>query len=882
MSLAVEELTFEELARAGETYEPRQRAIAFARRFGSEHAKLALYAALPLGLTPDLVHLLRVNFVPQAPWIAEADLLLSPLCRESGGEFYEMDARVRELLLDEFVTDVNFGMARLRRAAEFLYVYAGRARIAARRRDTRAFWQAQEWTALAYARPEEAARVLASELGRKINEADASEALRVARVTNTLASPLGAHDELVLYAAGFEQMLGGGDSTEAFELFDAAGSNEGTLNVAGVNLPSTHELATRLNLQAPTAPAPQPQETQTQTQAQTQTQTETHAAEKNPRGFTLTQTFTTGGGYVTRLAWSPDGKFLAAPATDSTIYAWDSEVGGTHILQAREGTVNQVAWSPDSKRLAAITRGELLIWDDVRLRGYEPDNRQSLSGLASSVAWSPDGDTLIVDDNTRVFVWSPDSIEPLPLLRTSYANSLVWLSGSRTFAYVSEDGGVGMHSLEAEETRRIGEHDGGLILSLAVTPDALRLAAGRHDGVINIWEISSGLLAVKLEGHAVAVNSLSFSADGRLLASKSTDSSVRLWRTDTWETVAVLDEPANEMTLGSGIAFHPQRPDTLATLDETGRGVRVWRLDLDQLMGRVRKEGGLFYKSANVLIIGDPDSWKSALAQRLIDFNLRTEGRSLSTSPTRSLSQRQLYEERVPMPDGRTEVREVTLINPMGDLTEQLSRGVKFANVSLALFVFNFSYEGLYSIVEHFDAELRRAQETQGAHVKAKRFLVEPRADLDSKADTSLRPGIALLRELNFDGHFKTSALTAEGVDELLGAIRAAIDWDALPGIAVTERFGVFKNRVNALKWEGARLVRVEELSRAYFGTEDAPPESERAEFDAALMGLELFGLLRVLGFGGLVLLRPEELDAAAAEISSRVDEDGLLPEGRI
>ena len=65
-----------------------RRTLTFARRYGEGHTRLAMHAALPLGLTPDLLHLIRVNFAGHAPWIAEADLLLSPLCREVGGELY--------------------------------------------------------------------------------------------------------------------------------------------------------------------------------------------------------------------------------------------------------------------------------------------------------------------------------------------------------------------------------------------------------------------------------------------------------------------------------------------------------------------------------------------------------------------------------------------------------------------------------------------------------------------------------------------------------------------------------------------------------------------------------------------------------------------------
>ncbi|HEX4947862.1 MAG TPA: TIR-like protein FxsC, partial [Blastocatellia bacterium] len=87
------------------------RIVNFARHFDEPHITLAMHAAVPLGLTPELVHFLRLYFAPSAPQIAEADLLLSSLCREVGGGLYEMYPEVRELLLAELREDEAFGSA---------------------------------------------------------------------------------------------------------------------------------------------------------------------------------------------------------------------------------------------------------------------------------------------------------------------------------------------------------------------------------------------------------------------------------------------------------------------------------------------------------------------------------------------------------------------------------------------------------------------------------------------------------------------------------------------------------------------------------------------------------------------------------------------------
>ncbi|NJM48781.1 MAG: hypothetical protein HC860_23585 [Alkalinema sp. RU_4_3] len=73
----------------------------FVRQFGPDYRKLAVYAAVPIVLTPELVGYLRGQFLPGLGWVAEADLLLSELCRPVGYERYVMDAGVQAVLLGE-------------------------------------------------------------------------------------------------------------------------------------------------------------------------------------------------------------------------------------------------------------------------------------------------------------------------------------------------------------------------------------------------------------------------------------------------------------------------------------------------------------------------------------------------------------------------------------------------------------------------------------------------------------------------------------------------------------------------------------------------------------------------------------------------------------
>jgi formylglycine-generating enzyme required for sulfatase activity/type II secretory pathway predicted ATPase ExeA len=79
----------------------RWRVDRFVRQFGEDYRGLVRVAAVPIVLTPELVGYLRGQFLPGLVWVAEADLLLSELCRPVGYERYVMDSDVQAIALQE-------------------------------------------------------------------------------------------------------------------------------------------------------------------------------------------------------------------------------------------------------------------------------------------------------------------------------------------------------------------------------------------------------------------------------------------------------------------------------------------------------------------------------------------------------------------------------------------------------------------------------------------------------------------------------------------------------------------------------------------------------------------------------------------------------------
>src|SRR5207244_2963208 len=73
-------------------------------------------------------------------------------------------------------------------------------------------------------------------------------------------------------------------------------------------------------------------------------------------GLTLRHVLRGRTGWIGRIAWSPDGAYLASPSKDKTIRIWDARSGAcVCTLQGHTAVVISVAWSPDGQRLASAS-----------------------------------------------------------------------------------------------------------------------------------------------------------------------------------------------------------------------------------------------------------------------------------------------------------------------------------------------------------------------------------------------------------------------------------------------------------------------------------------------------------------------------------------------
>lgn len=207
------------------------------------------------------------------------------------------------------------------------------------------------------------------------------------------------------------------------------------------------------------------------------------------------------------------------------VFIWDAASGKCQrTLTGHSKEVKQMAYSPDGKHLATGSKDAIQIWDT---KTWMPVKNLTVASSEefSTILYSPNSKQLAVSfllENKQV--------------RIRIFDASKWDSISLTT----------QHMVSAS--------------SLAYSPDGKQLASSDGDNVdydkskggrVHIWDTATGQLLQTLQTQRAEVRSVTFSPDGRYVASGNvalddeTDKpfTIRIWDTKTWESLKAINVP---------------------------------------------------------------------------------------------------------------------------------------------------------------------------------------------------------------------------------------------------------------------------------------------------------------------------------------------------
>jgi WD40 repeat protein len=289
-------------------------------------------------------------------------------------------------------------------------------------------------------------------------------------------------------------------------------------------------------------------------------------------------------GVPSALTFAPDGKLLAAAATDGSVRLFDTATGkevrtmgrapaGPGGVVPATGYATQLAFSPDGKSLGLIEANQ-------RVRIVDPSTGKDLRQIAPaaqsgvlSFAFSPDGKTVATAGRDKL----------VRLWEVASGNEVGQLEGHQT-----------------------------VVSAVAFAADGKTLVSGSDDLTIRLWDVTTRKESRSIEGHRDAVKTLALSADGKRLASGSNDGTVRVWDLATGDELCRFEAPRQAGAVRGQVSriFLSDDGTTLIGLSPYA-GVRVWKVDTGKDLRHIDVQPGVSGQPVAAL---SPDGKTLALA----------------------------------------------------------------------------------------------------------------------------------------------------------------------------------------------------------------------------------------------------------------------------
>ena len=342
---------------------------------------------------------------------------------------------------------------------------------------------------------------------------------------------------------------------------------------------------------------------------------------------------------ATRLVFSPDGRLLATGTFRSnTIKLWETATGRELRDLSTGGQSSStgapvIAFSADGRQLAAAAgNNSVKVWDAISGRELQTlaGGGQStfISALGVSfIAFSADGKKLVTISDT-IRIWDTTNWQEIKTLETTSLNAAAFARGAGGAA-LNRDGSQ-LARVEAgglkTEIKFLDLSTGREIRSVQLTDDVVDrvevafkadgsvVAAGVVDKKLKIWDVTTKASARDLGRTIKEFPLLKFSSDGHLVA-LSEGYTIKLWETATGRELPALNVPNSGVFADNGGVFVAFSEDGKKTATGGfGTSTLLWETETGKQLMPMKGRSNMAYSVAfsadgNQLSAGGRTRW---------------------------------------------------------------------------------------------------------------------------------------------------------------------------------------------------------------------------------------------------------------------------------
>lgn len=262
---------------------------------------------------------------------------------------------------------------------------------------------------------------------------------------------------------------------------------------------------------------------------------------------------------VHSVGWSCDGKRLASGSFDKTVavFTLDREkLNKDSTFRGHTGSVDQLCWHASLPDLLSTASGDktVRIWD---VRAGKCATIINTNGENINITWSPDGKTIAVGNKEDLVTFIDTRTHKIKSEKqfNFEVNEIAWNNTSDLFFLTNGQGCVHILNYPNLELQHVLKAHPGTCICIEFDPTGKYFATGSADALVSIWDADELACLRVLSRLDWPVRTISFSYDGKLLASASEDLLIDIAHTETGEKISDIAVDAATFT----VAWHPKQ-----------------------------------------------------------------------------------------------------------------------------------------------------------------------------------------------------------------------------------------------------------------------------------------------------------------------------------